>query len=100
MSRFSRITSSKKTLGYGPVQHLGQREFRLYNRNLVPVTGLPVSRGEGMRQLAEPLAQQPSIFSSDKPSQIACTRRGSSQERMPLSNGSQVMPRLPSCCLT
>ena len=36
------------------VQDLGQRELRLQDGELVPVTGLPVWPGEGMGQFAEP----------------------------------------------
>ncbi len=40
------------------VQNLGQRELGLQNGELLAVTGLPILGGKGVRQLAEPLAQQ------------------------------------------
>src|SRR5713101_535501 len=40
------------------VQHLGQREFRLQDRDVVTVAGLAIRRGVGVRQLRQPLTQQ------------------------------------------
>ena len=40
------------------VEHLGQGELGLQHRDLVPVAGDAVRRGERMRQPAQPLAQQ------------------------------------------
>jgi hypothetical protein len=44
--------------GHRPVQHLGQRELGLPDRDLIPVAGGPVRRGERVRQDRQPLAQQ------------------------------------------
>ena len=41
-----------------PVKHLGEREFDLQDGELIAVSGLPVQGGEGMRQQAQPFAQQ------------------------------------------
>jgi hypothetical protein len=39
-----------------PVQHLGQGELRLQDRDVVAVAGGPVSRGERVRQPGQPFA--------------------------------------------
>ena len=53
------MTSSKKALpGHRPVQHLGERELRLQDRDVVAVARRPVRRRERMRQPAQPLPQQ------------------------------------------
>ena len=43
--------------GAGPIEHLGQREFGLQDRELIAIAGGAVGGGEGMRQTAEPLAE-------------------------------------------
>ena len=43
--------------GEGPIEHLGQRELRLENGEVIPTARLAVRRGEGMRQAPEPLAK-------------------------------------------
>src|SRR3954454_10768014 len=45
------------------IEHLGEREFCLKDRDLISVTCLPVASGVGMRQQAKPLAQQGVDFS-------------------------------------
>lgn len=42
-----------------PVQHLGQGELGLQDRDVVAVAGAPIGGGEGMREPSQPLAQQP-----------------------------------------
>ena len=44
--------------GHRPVQHLGERELRLQDRDVVAVARRPVRRRERMRQPAQPLPQQ------------------------------------------
>ena len=39
------------------VQNLGERKLGLQNRDLLPVTGLPIFGGKWVRQLAEPFPQ-------------------------------------------
>ena len=41
------------------IEHLGQRELRLQDRDLIAVAGLAVGGGERVRQAIQPLAQQP-----------------------------------------
>jgi hypothetical protein len=41
----------------GAIEHLGQGEFRLEDRELIAIARRTVRRGEGMRQAAEPLAK-------------------------------------------
>jgi len=41
-----------------PVEHLGQTELRLQDRDVIPVAGGPVCGGERVRQDPQPLAQQ------------------------------------------
>ncbi|UQX09529.1 hypothetical protein [Candidatus Mycobacterium methanotrophicum] len=43
---------------HGFVQHLGQGEFGLQDRELVAVARGPVARGERVRRDGQPLAQQ------------------------------------------
>src|ERR1700730_145957 len=40
------------------IQNLGEGQFDLQNRNLVSVSRLPVARGKGMRQAAQPFAEE------------------------------------------
>ena len=44
--------------GDGPVQHLGERELRLQDRQVVAIAGRPVSAGKRMRQPAQPFPEQ------------------------------------------
>ena len=43
---------------HGLVEHLGERELGLQDGDVVAIAGTPVGGGEGMRQTAQPLAQQ------------------------------------------
>jgi hypothetical protein len=40
-----------------PIEHLGQGELGLQDRELIPITGRPVRWGEGMRQATQPFAK-------------------------------------------
>ena len=43
---------------HGPIEHLGQRELGLRDRDIVAIAGGPISTGERMWQQAQPFAQQ------------------------------------------
>src|SRR4051794_9879467 len=51
----------------GPIQHLSEGELRLQDRNLVAVPGPAISRGERMRQFAQPFPQQTIYPGSTQP---------------------------------
>ena len=44
--------------GAGPIEDLGQGEFRLEDRELVAIAGAAMRGREGMREAAEPLADE------------------------------------------
>ena len=59
MSRFSRITSSKKTRPVQrPIQDLGQRELGLKDRHVVAIAGRAILGGERMGKTRQPFPQQ------------------------------------------
>ena len=43
--------------GQRPIEDLGQRELGLQDRELIPIAGGAVRRGEGMRESAQPFAK-------------------------------------------
>ena len=81
--------------GQGPVQHLGEGELGLQDRDVVAVAGPAVRGGERVRQPGQPLAHEPvDLGRRPSRSQIRCSRVGSSQDANPLSSGSNPMPAL------
>ena len=74
------------------VEHLGQRELGLQDRQLVAVAGGPIGGGERVRQDGQPLTQQPVDLVGPEPSQIACTAAGSSTAANPLSKAVNPIP--------
>ena len=67
------------------IEHPGERELGLQDRDLITVAGLVVGGGERVRQAVNLLRSSPSILSADNPSQICCRRWGSAQFWTPLS---------------
>ena len=76
------------------VEHLGQGELGLQDRDVVAVAGGAVGGGERVRQDGQPLAQQRVDLAGPRLSQIACSAAGSSTAANPLSSGSNPMPAL------
>ncbi len=72
----------------GTVQHLGQGELGLEDRDVVAVTGPAVRGAEGMRQAGQPLAQQPVDASRVQPV------TGALQTLRVLTGGEAVVERL------
>ena len=83
---------------HGPVQHLGQRELGLQDRDVVAVPGGPVGVGERVRQDRQPLVQQRLDLSGPSRSQICCSPAGSSTVANALSSGVNPIPALAAWC--
>ena len=83
-----------------PVEHLGQRELGLQDRDVVAVAGLAIRAGERMRQQAQPFAQQAvDLLRPTGRRRSAAGAQGSAQLRMPLSSASNAMPSLRQLAL-
>ena len=90
------MTCSKNTRpDSGPVQHLGEGELGLQDRQVVAVARGPVRGGEGVRQPGQPLADaaRRSLRGQAVADRVAAAA-GSSQAANPLSSAVNPMPAL------
>ena len=94
MSRFSRITSSKKTRpASGRSKTSVTGEFGLQHRDVVADALLAVAGRKRVRQPGQPLAQQRvDLVGRQAVGQPLHLLRGPRRRRMPLSSGSNPMP--------
>src|SRR5438105_467050 len=73
---------------HGAIQHLRERELGLQNGEIIAISGLAIPGGKGWGSRRSHFRNKASIFAAERPSQRACRRSGSAQERMPLSRAS------------